>query len=428
MDTHIVNLLKTNNRVILPEFGAFIVKSGTPRTIVFNEFLKYNDEVLLKEISRVENISESEAAKKLEEFTQELNSQLDMGQHHKVGTLGMLSKDNNGRVHFRMFKDEETPQEETSKAEPEPQKTRKEPEKEVEKEEIISLSEEKKVIEAPEEKENVKSELKKEEPKKEEVKKVFQPKESPLKKDEPKEKIIPPPSKLEEKKTLTLNEKIKAKTENNKVRQSHVQPKKSYEQPKENDNKIITYLNNNRNVVWYGLVGIIVIAIAIWFIFNREYLFDSPDSSKMAQSDEVVIQPETESADNKVAESEVTESNVDDNTPSDNTEEIIEASQRTSEATGGANVAATNETSSEISRNQTSGKRYYIVAGCFQQEKNADNYVNYLNGQGYNSEKFGKYGGLFAVSFNSFASYSEAQKEMNKIKESTEPQAWILYY
>ena len=75
MDKYIIELLKTHTRVIIPDFGAFIVKvteatdggEGT-RTISFNDFLKFNDGVLINHIIKTENISKTESVKKIKEY------------------------------------------------------------------------------------------------------------------------------------------------------------------------------------------------------------------------------------------------------------------------------------------------------------------------------------------------------------------------
>jgi cell division septation protein DedD len=65
------------------------------------------------------------------------------------------------------------------------------------------------------------------------------------------------------------------------------------------------------------------------------------------------------------------------------------------------------------------------VAGVFREEQNADNLVIELRNQGYNSEKFGKIGKLHAVSFGVYTSKSEAEKELRRIKQGVNPEAWI---
>ncbi len=414
MDIHIVNLLKTNNRVIIPEFGAFIVKSGSPRTIVFNEFLKYNDEVLLKEICRAEKISEDEATTQLENYTRELNSQLDLGQLHKIENLGTLSKDSNGRVHFEMLEgagidNAPTPQKKEEQKQPENFSTpvTNSIKEEKAKKEVSSTNEIKPKVTEPVKKAEEKKDIV--ESKKESGEALT--KEEIMKEGEPKEKSVPSTINDEKKKPVTVNDKLKSSVSSSKPNERVTPPRAAVQEKKENP--LTNYLNNNKNVVWYSLVAVILVGIAIWFFFNKEYLFDSSNKKKTAQTDEIVIQPDTD--DTNVSENE--------ETISENSKEIKE------EINDNEVVKKEPEVKKETpAAKKTDSKRYYLVAGCFQQEKNADNYVEYLVGQGYNSEKFGKYGGLYAVSFNSYESFSEAQKELNKIKKATESQAWILYY
>ena len=50
MEKYITELLDNNVRVVLPDLGAFIVKQRKPLKIIFNEFLKYNDGLLIEYI------------------------------------------------------------------------------------------------------------------------------------------------------------------------------------------------------------------------------------------------------------------------------------------------------------------------------------------------------------------------------------------
>ena len=74
------------------------------------------------------------------------------------------------------------------------------------------------------------------------------------------------------------------------------------------------------------------------------------------------------------------------------------------------------------------GPKYYVVAGCFEYRVNADSYIEQLQAQGYNSELFGTWKNLYAVSFSSFTTKDQALQEMYRIRQSVEPEAWVLYY
>ncbi len=75
----------------------------------------------------------------------------------------------------------------------------------------------------------------------------------------------------------------------------------------------------------------------------------------------------------------------------------------------------------------TPGSRYYIVAGCFRDEVNADSLVSSLKLLGYKAEKFGKIGNLFAVCFASFDDKDKAVSELKRIREKF-PSAWMTKF
>lgn len=52
MEEILIELLKNNTKVIIPDFGAFIVKQRNPFQVVFNEFLRFNDGLLIDSISK----------------------------------------------------------------------------------------------------------------------------------------------------------------------------------------------------------------------------------------------------------------------------------------------------------------------------------------------------------------------------------------
>jgi hypothetical protein len=70
---------------------------------------------------------------------------------------------------------------------------------------------------------------------------------------------------------------------------------------------------------------------------------------------------------------------------------------------------------------------YHIVAGAFLSEENADKMYDELIHLGYPAKRIQKnQHGLYPVIYKSYASYSEAQTEMQRIKKSHNPEAWVL--
>lgn len=70
---------------------------------------------------------------------------------------------------------------------------------------------------------------------------------------------------------------------------------------------------------------------------------------------------------------------------------------------------------------------YHIVAGAFLKEENADKMYDELIHLKYPAKRIAKnQHGLYPVIYKSYSSYSEAQTEMQKIKKSHNPEAWLL--
>ncbi|HOG19518.1 MAG TPA: hypothetical protein PKW37_03645, partial [Salinivirgaceae bacterium] len=127
---YISELLETNNRVIVPDFGAFMVKlEAGKRKVTFNDFLKYNDGLLINHVASKEKISKDDAFKKVREFAKELIAALKTNQKFPVASMGFLVKDERGGIQF-IYGDEskaETPVKEEAKTPEEPQKVQDEP-------------------------------------------------------------------------------------------------------------------------------------------------------------------------------------------------------------------------------------------------------------------------------------------------------------
>ena len=70
---------------------------------------------------------------------------------------------------------------------------------------------------------------------------------------------------------------------------------------------------------------------------------------------------------------------------------------------------------------------YHVVAGAFRDEANAQQVYKKLVKEGYKARRLeiNKHG-LYPVLYGSFATYAEAQKVKNEVRESENPEAWLL--
>jgi len=100
MEQYILELIRDNNRVIIPNFGAFIIAKEKGFTILFNNFLSFNDGLLVEHVMKKENIDKLEATDRVNKFVEEINKTLDTEGSYKLIGLGTFTKDSSGILRF----------------------------------------------------------------------------------------------------------------------------------------------------------------------------------------------------------------------------------------------------------------------------------------------------------------------------------------
>ncbi len=116
---YIKNLLKTNSRVILKNFGAFDTKHIPAqidketkemkppfKIVVFNPDIKEDAGLLVKHIAEQERISLDNAAEQIDEYVKTIKSKLDAGQAVECKDLGNFKKSADGSYEFSFLSDE----------------------------------------------------------------------------------------------------------------------------------------------------------------------------------------------------------------------------------------------------------------------------------------------------------------------------------
>src|SRR4030043_2262258 len=100
MEKHVLSLLNTNLRVIIPDFGAFIIRQKEPLILVFNEFLRYNDGLLIDYIAKRENIDKDIAKHQVTEYAENLVKALESGKDVKLEGIGTLQRTGDDKIEF----------------------------------------------------------------------------------------------------------------------------------------------------------------------------------------------------------------------------------------------------------------------------------------------------------------------------------------
>jgi len=372
--TYIQELLATNNRVIIPNYGAFLVRATSKskdantleeklKDVYFSPFLKFNDELLEKYIVKKENVTKEQAAEKINAFIEEIKKELDQEKPYVIKNFGTFTADKQGKVQFTpaVAESKETKKEEPKKEEPKTA-TKKATTKKVEEKPI--------------------AEEKKEEPKIEE-KPVTTLKQTQVKKE----------TKLQE---FTAEER---KVEQP-VTKTPVENKPIYSQKKEKK-------SINKGLVWAIALGLPLAAVFIWALLNFttvKKVFNKDKAKAKTEKIAKTKKPEKQSTSAKVEQ--------------DNTKQTQPTEQKTAKA----------EEVKQPEKPVPPVKKYYIIAGSFKNEKYADAYLTKLKAEGYNAERLDERNGMYAVSFNSFTDKKKAIAEYRFLTQEKGLQAWILYY
>ena len=447
MEDTIIALLNNNLRVIIPDFGAFIIRQKQPRIIVFNEFLRYNDGILIDFIVKTEGIDRDIAEQRVMDFAEDGSKLLASGRELVIEGLGSLRKDSSGKINFI-----EAPEiiEIESKTAVEPEKVTV-----VEEKQEISQTIEQEIPQVIEKK--IQKVIEKKTPKKPKAKtsiltksktkkapsKIKSPRitellantipiEVPLKAKEPVPvepeatieaapvepqtaivtKAVEPEVTIEASTVLTqeavdaavakLQDVIEPATmEAPQANESAVLPPPA-SKPPETAEPVATddrpsAISTNRILAWVLIILFVNAGILAWFVFRKKtngtHAVKSPttmisdtlynqlaDSVRAAALDSSIVYDEVPVEEGNVAENAL-----------------------------------------------VPGSRYYIVAGCFRDEVNADSLVSSLKLLGYKAEKFGKIGNLYAVCFASFDNKDKAVSELKRIREKV-PSAWMTKF
>ncbi|MBN2613383.1 MAG: SPOR domain-containing protein [Bacteroidales bacterium] len=404
MNKIINDLLNTNARVIIPDFGAFIIKQKSPRLIVFNEFLRYNDGLLIDYISASEGINKDVAKGKVAKYVEEINSRLNTGEGIVFEGIGKLVKESNGKLTLvEITASDAVVQKKEKKS------TAAKPTAEVEKDKTPKIAEDtkhpdatpKNIATAPPEPVKIKKDetVKETEPVEQKTEIELNVGKEEVKPPQPEKKI----TQKEEKVTVTP---IKTAKETD-------TPVKKEPDVKPVEQKIKkTKSNTLQIVIWIILILVVNGLIISWFVFNDK-ITEMFSKNKKQATEEVIVTEEPL------------------NIVSDEPADEIPPAEQVEEETTAPSVTPVDQPEVNASESPTvtsDRKLYYIVAGCFRDEGNADNLVKELQQNGYKARKFGMIGNLHAVSFNAYTEKADALAELKNIRNSGNPEAWIIYY
>ncbi len=384
MEENLIELLNSNLRVIIPDFGAFIIRQKQPRIVVFNEFLRYNDGLLIDYIARTEGIDREIAEQRVTDFAEENNKLLQGGKVVILGGLGKLSKDASGKIGFTEIPGiAENP--EVKSEGPVIKKAGGETPKEVRKKRAVPAVKPKIKRSA--------QETAKTAPKAETRKKVPERAVEP-----PRKETAPEPPRVEKspEPPVTLKAPEPSVVEETRATPPVI-PGQLLPRVQNRIRSLLAGSTANQVMAWTGVFLLVNAAILAWFLIDNKVR-----DTRRNKAGRFVL---SDSINERLADS-------------------VRASAMDTALVYRETVRDPEMTSSSAN---SSISRYYIVAGCFRDEINADALVTTLKGLGYKAEKFGKIGNLYAVCYASFDDKEEAIQELKRIRKRV-PDTWMTRF
>lgn len=354
INKYLAELLKTNNRVIIPDFGAFMVKTDAEtkeKQISFNDFLKYNDGLLVNYIAKTEGIIKDAALKKIKTYVDSIHAELKSGKPFKLADIGYLYKDPRGNIRFK------TSLEEGKKT---------------------------KTVKADDSK-NI----------------VLENKVDPKATD----KDLKAPQKTINDKMSS--EKTQVKRGVPKASVSTANNSASTTTKKTVDKKPIKTVSSDKKSSASTIIIVAAIVVVLGAAAMVTYLKWDSVSGWFGKTEKP--KPKVTVVDSAAIKAE----------------QMRQDSIKQAKIIADSIKQAKLDSIEKQKKLEESMPKYYLVAGSFQQKKNADKFVDKLNAQGYQSKIFMERRGYYRVCYSSFVDRRQAFNEYRKLKNQN-IEVWVI--
>jgi cell division septation protein DedD len=411
-------LIENKTRVILPDFGAFLVKedgSGVfkPKNVTFSPFLRINDGMLENALVQEKNIGKDQAKNSIDSFIETIKNELLEHNTFHLENLGSLYRDHRGTVLFRASEiDEKIAATKTEVKKPigkEPIAAKKEkvvkdkvPTPAAENEPKTSVPESKPIEEKPAEEPKISQDIKVEK-----VEAVNEPIAVP-------EAIKSPPTSKPHKPPIKPKPPVKAKPEPT---------------PKVHNEPMGESTGIGKAILIGVLIAILVVAIGVgWILVNKGHI--KLKRERVEKSIVIPTQTDTEKTDVSTDFVDEKVGKFDDDFKKLSSE--MEKSSQKDETKESAQVIIDSKIPpSTTSVDQKAGTAYpqegtfHLVVGSFRNPEYAEKFSDDLKRSGYNSRVVIRSSGMHSVTVGSFPTQAEALEAMNEVKQQ-HPNVWLL--
>lgn len=391
MDKFVSALLNKENSVILPDLGAIVVENENTGSLMFNEYLRFNDQKLEKLVLSESSMSEQEVVNSIAKYVREIKLTVEKGEDYTIYGLGRFFKNEDGKIDFEGNKfGDSAPQGE--KKEIIPDVTPKQEEItsiEQTKEEDTSIQEENK-SETTEEKDEV-------------VNPVSEEKEEDTEEKEVAPIAAEPNDEDNEDNAETTDEEV---VENN-----------------ESENQNQEERKKKRGL---GIFAWIIIALLLLFSAGSVYVALNYDEVKAKMGwDKFDETADLRKIKEEKMSPEVEIETIETETSDDETEDENMTSNDNNEVKSDRSSASTTPTTPSSGSSSNNDMPFHIIGGGFSSRSNAEKLVNEMRQKGYPSSVLGVYNGLHYVSVKGFPTRQAALNEHSAVRNEISS-AWVF--
>lgn len=478
LDDYIKELIATNNRVIIPNFGAFLLRATSKNKnkkaledkiedIYFSPFLKFNDELLVNHIIQKEGGDQTGAMEKVKEYIKNIEGQVKEQGSYTIEDLGNFYMDEQGKIQFKIHQGAEKAADKdidkgadkgpgkgadkgAEKAAAGPQKTTTE-EEQPDKQQKQSPPSKTVNEKAAGGKKTVGSSANN---KMSESKKPKQETSAPDNKAESQQAssgTSQPQDKTRQKQATGDRTSSQGKSRAGSTSRSAGKAAyktsgsragaKTPPPPPSKSTAEKSGSGGNRGLILSIAIGVPVAVVFIWAMLNFDTVQDlfRKDSNRMnlteQQAQKSSMGGQQPSAEKKAADRQAQQKKASQKAAGQRSGQKVEkqTSDRSATKEGGTEQqASASQTQKQQAARQgqaaSTGKKYYLVAGSFKKRQNAVDFRKKLLEQGYDSEMIGERDGMHAVSYASFRDKGKAQAELRRLRQEKGLTTWLLYY
>jgi len=365
MENYILDLIEDNNRVIIPNFGAFIISRDNGVNILFNNFLSFNDGLLVNFIAGKKGIDTITATDQVYDYVNKVKKELDDKGVFTFDKLGTFKKDDSGILRFQQETNASLNNEIKEETSVDNNNTN-----------LLDIQKDNE----PVENENTEVSSKIEE----EVKEEVVVKEPVLTIDDSEEEIKEEKPSVKKESKVVTTPPVKATQKASPKKESNASSSVILAMKEKKRKERKTFLI---------IAGVVALAVIAFFLFQskpkqtieptKKPMVQKVDSAKIKQQEALRLQKEREAF---VADS----------------------------------LRRVEEEKLSISN------KYHLIVGSFKVEKNAENMVISLHNKGYNNAQYFDYKGKYFVSIDNSKKYGAMEKTQQAVMDKEQMSCWIF--